>query len=201
MRLTINPGRRRLVAVVLAAGGSSRLGRPKQLLRRRSIPLVLRSVRLASEIAGDPVIVVLGHEQQRMRSLLRRHGCAPVLVGNPGWAEGLASSLRASLRAVPPTASAVLYLTVDQVRVDASSLSKLVDGWLRRPAKPAAAHYLGRVGVPAILPRRWFRRIAALSGDVGARQLLRDAHGITRIDMPTAEFDVDTADDAARLGY
>lgn len=201
MRLTINLARRRLVVVVLAAGGSSRLGRPKQLLRRRSIPLILRSVRLAKASVGGRVIVVLGHEQQRLRSLLRRHANALVVVNNPGWREGLASSLRASLSATPPTASAVLYLLADQVQVDAANLRHLVNAWTKRPSRPAAARYLGRGGVPAIIPRRWFGRIASLTGDVGARRLLRDFDEVTYVDMPSAQFDIDTATDAAKLGY
>jgi molybdenum cofactor cytidylyltransferase len=192
-------GQRKLAAVVLAAGGSSRLGRTKQLLRHRGEPLIARMTRLAQGAAGGRVIVVLGAERQRLASCLHRRGLALDLVHNSRWRDGLASSLQIGLRRVPADAAGVLVLLVDQARLEATDIARLVARWSVRPGRPAAAFYRGHPGAPAIIPRSLFRRIGALQGDVGARHLLRGLGDLTLVDMPAASFDVDTPADAEAL--
>jgi len=199
MRQTLTPADTRLAAVILAAGGSRRLGQPKQLLRYRGTQLIVSTARLARQSVGGKVIVVLGDQQQRLRCLLHRHDQNLVIVNNSRWREGLATSLKAGLQQVPPAASAVLILLVDQARITTSDVGRLVTCWQKRPGKPAAAYYLGRAGVPAVIPRRWFNDIRALDGNIGARQLLRSLGAISLVDVPTAEFDVDTPADATAL--
>jgi len=187
--------------VLLAAGGSTRLGQPKQLVRRRLKPLLLHALDAARDvpIADEDIVVVLGAAALRLRALLRRHSPAVRVAPNPRWATGLASSLRAGLAAAPRGAGAALVQLVDQPNVDAAALRRLLAAWRRRPSAPAAAHYSGRAGVPAILPRRDWRQARALDGDAGARALLRNADAITLVAMPEAVFDVDTPADLARL--
>ncbi len=110
----------------------------------------------------------------------------------------MATSLRAGLAAVPRSAQAALVLLVDQPRVDAAALQRLVAAWRRRPALPAAARYAGNPGVPAVLPRRHWRAVRALRGDEGARALLRDSP-VTLVEMPEAALDVDTPADLLAL--
>ena len=191
----------KLAAVVLAAGASTRLGRPKQLLRRRSVPLIVEAVRLARAAVGPEVVVVIGSESQRMRSVLRRHTPGVTIVNNSRWPEGIASSVRAGARSLAADTAGVLYLLVDQVEIGATELAALVETWTSQPGIPAAARYSGRAGVPAIIPRRRFRDIGDLTGDIGARQLLRGLGKINCVDMPAGEADLDTPEDAARLGY
>jgi len=90
-------------------------------------------------------------------------------------------------------------LLVDQPRVDAAALHRLLVAWRRRPGVPAAARYAGRAGVPAMLPRRHWRAARALRGDEGARSLLRGVQ-VTLVDMPEAALDVDTPEDLLMLG-
>lgn len=197
-----------LVAVLLAAGGSSRLGRPKQLVRFRGRALVLRAADAAAAAIGDgaggggggDVIVVVGAEALRLRALLARsYGSRVDVVHHAAWREGLSSSLRRGLAAVPREARGVMFLLADQPLVGASSLERLIAAWRRRPSHAAAAVYSGRIGVPAILPRRAFRALKELSGDEGARRVLAAASGVTRVDMPEAAIDVDTLDDLKTL--
>jgi molybdenum cofactor cytidylyltransferase len=193
----------RLSAIVLAAGGSSRLGRPKQLLRYRGEPLAARAARLALETVGGrvggPVVAVLGAGRQQLRSVLRRHLPSVHCIANAGWRKGLAGSLKTGLGRVPRDAAGVLVLLVDQPGIEAADLGRLASRWRRRPERPAAAFYSGRPGVPAIIPRRYFGRLRRLDGDVGARHVLRDLGRLTLVAMPEGAFDIDTEGDAAAL--
>ena len=205
------PGARRrapLSCVLLAAGASRRLGRPKQLVRRGNQPLLLNALASARGALGPDAatVVVLGAGALRLRNVLRRaaqragNGAASAcVVYNPLWRTGLAGSLRTGLAALPSSAPAALVMVVDQPDVDAAALSRLISAWRKRPRVPAAAHYAGRAGVPAILPRRLWRVARSLEGDVGARALLRNAPELTLVEMPEAELDIDTVEDLARV--
>jgi molybdenum cofactor cytidylyltransferase len=186
--------------VLLAAGGSQRLGRPKQFVRHGVHTLLQRAIAAArGALPEAPLIVVVGANGARVRSVLAR-ACRRVrIVTNTRWHAGMAASLQAGVAAVPQTARAVLVLVVDQPGVGAAALSRLLRAWRRRPNVPAAARYDGRVGVPAVLPRRDWHLLRALQGDQGARALLRGSDRVTLVDLPEAAFDVDTLADVAKL--
>jgi molybdenum cofactor cytidylyltransferase len=189
-----------VACVLLAAGGSQRLGQPKQLVRHRVRPLLLHAVEAAHlALPGSPLIVVLGAHALRLRLLLRRADCGAIAVRNPRWAEGLAGSLQTGLAAAPRGTRAILVLLSDQPQVGARALLRLVRAWRGRPGLPAAAAYLDRAGVPAILPRRSWPALRALRGDSGARALLRDTAALTLVGMPEAALDIDTPADVAKL--
>jgi molybdenum cofactor cytidylyltransferase len=185
---------------VLAAGGSSRLGRPKQLLRLRGEPLLLRACRLARAVAGHNVIVVLGAESRRLRCLMRSRQPSLQIAHNAHWRDGMAGSIRAGLRQVPPVTDGLLILLVDQVKIEVADLERLVLRWRCCPGRPAAAAYPGRPGgVPAVIPRREFRALRSLTGDSGARQLFGTLARMNLVTMPAAALDIDTPQDAAHL--
>jgi molybdenum cofactor cytidylyltransferase len=189
-----------LACILLAAGGSRRLGAAKQLIRYRTRPLLAHAVAAArGALPRARLIVVVGSEALRVRLVLRRASCCARAVANSRWREGMATSLRSGLDAVPRAAKAALVLLVDQPRVDAAAIARLVGAWRRRPGVPAAARYGERVGVPAVLPRRHWSALKQLKGDQGARALLRDAHNITLVDMPEAALDIDTPADLLAL--
>src|SRR5262249_23921201 len=154
----------------------------------------------------DSIVVVLGSNALKLRAVLQRAARSPRRAGpsvhiayNALWSDGLAGSLRVGLDELPRSASAALVSLVDQPDVDAGALRRLLAAWRRRPGIPAAAHYSGREGVPAILPRRVWSTIRWLDRDAGARALLRGAAEITLVPMAEAELDVDTERDVARL--
>jgi CTP:molybdopterin cytidylyltransferase MocA len=186
---------------LLAAGGSRRLGKPKQFLRYRGRSLLLRAIAAArGALPRAPLIVVVGAESLRVRLAIRRARYEARVVDNRRWQEGMATSLRAGIdAAAAPATKAALVLLVDQPLVGAGAVARLVTAWRRRPGVPATALYEGRIGVPAILPRRSWRALAALRADEGARALLRGRAPLTRVDMPEAAFDVDTPADVRRL--
>ena len=190
---------RDIACIVLAAGGSRRLGTSKQLVRYRGRPLLLHAVAAARvALPRAQLIVVVGAEAFRLRLVLRRARCGARVVANRRWREGMATSLHAGLAAVPRTARAAVVLLADQPRVGAAAIERLVGAWRLRPGLPAAARYEERVGVPAVLPRRYWPALNALRGDQGARALLRAA-APTLVDMPEAALDVDTPADLLAL--
>jgi molybdenum cofactor cytidylyltransferase len=176
---------------VLAAGGSRRLGRPKQFVAIGGISLVELACLRALRTRPAGVVVVVGAHGARTRASLARLPVA--VVRNAAWRDGMAGSLRAGLGRIPSSAPSILVTTVDQWRVGAADLRRVVAA-----RAPAAAAYDGTCGVPALLPRRWRGPLLALRGDRGARTLL-DGAGVRRVAMPSAAYDLDTPDDLAAL--
>lgn len=186
--------------MLLAAGGSRRLGYPKQLIRYRARPMILTAVDAAESVTPGRVLVVLGAHSLRLRALLARNYANLPIVNNTSWQDGIASSLLAGIDTVPPAATGVLVLLSDQPGVGAGSLQRLVAAWQRQPSRAVAAGYESGFGVPAILPRRVWRQLRELTGDVGAKAVLGNAGSNTMVlNMPEAAFDVDTHEDRRRL--
>ena len=190
----------RIGALVLAAGGSSRLGRPKQLVAYRGEPLVQRAAAAAVAAGAAPVVVVLGAHAAAVASAL---GGLPgvTTVTNEEWAQGMASSLVAGIRALTAMAvwDAVLITLSDQPLVDARALGTLVAAF-DDSRRIVAAEYGGAVGVPALIGREHLDDLLRLSGDAGAGRWLRARlAAVTRVPMPGAALDVDTLEDVVAL--
>ncbi|NIW24472.1 MAG: NTP transferase domain-containing protein [Gammaproteobacteria bacterium] len=191
-----------LWTVILSAGGSSRLGRPKQLLRRRGKTLLRSTAAIAQAVTPGRIVVVVGAYPFRMRAALRNCGTGIHTATNARWREGMAGSLRQGLGALPSNATAALILLTDQPLVTASDLERLIAAWARQPQRAAASRYAGHLGIPAILPRRFWRDAKRASGDVGAREILRRPGArITTVLMPTASVDIDTEQDLDALRH
>ncbi len=184
--------------VVLAAGGSVRLGQPKQLVQLGGRPALHIVLTTASLIVGHAVTVVVGAHARELTHLLS-HTTASVVV-NRHWEEGLASSLRCGVNSLPGTCDAVLILLGDQVMVTSDDLKRLVSAWYTSRESVAAATYERHVGVPAIFPRSCFADLAALRGDQGARGIIeRNRDRLVRVPMPNAAIDLDTPEQLAAL--
>lgn len=184
--------------LVLAAGASRRLGQPKQLVKLAGRPALHGVVANAVALAGSAVTVVIGAHASELTRLLA-HSSASVVV-NRQWEEGMASSIRRGLAALPSTCDAVLILLGDQVAVTADDLKRLAGAWKEQDGVIATATYDRHVGVPAIFPRMCFSELAELRGDQGARKLLeRHSYWLVRVPMPNAAIDLDTPEDLAAL--
>jgi len=182
-----------LAAVLLAAGGSTRLGRPKQLLELNGETLVRRSARLAQEAGFDPVLVVLGARADDITPALE--GLALTVIRNEGWEEGMASSIRAGISALPEAVSGAVFLLCDQPAMDLGLLQRLRNAFEEDPSRPKACAYGGSAGIPAIFPRSDFGALTALHGDKGAKTLLGEAD---LVPFPGGESDLDTPEDLER---
>jgi molybdenum cofactor cytidylyltransferase len=187
-----------LHVLVLAAGESRRLGQPKQLVRLGGRPALHQVVSSAVALAGHAVTVVTGAHAAELSRLLT-HSPASVIV-NRHWQEGMASSIRCGLSALPAACEAVLILLGDQVAVTAEDLKRLAGAWKDQDSVIAAAAYDQHLGVPAIFPRICFPELAELRGDHGARKVIeRNSYRVVRVPMPNAAVDLDTPEDLAAL--
>jgi molybdenum cofactor cytidylyltransferase len=186
-----------LYAVVLAAGASTRFGSPKQLVRFEGQLLLHRALAAAAEAAAA-VTIVLGAHAAEIAAILPPSR-ASVLV-NRDWQEGIASSLRAAVRALPGACDAVLIMLADQPLVVASSLMQLSNTWRSRPRQIIASRYSDVIGVPAIFPRWCFNDLCGLRGDQGARVLISHyADHVQAIPLPEAAVDIDQPEDLLNL--
>lgn len=188
-------------AVILAAGSSSRMGRPKQTLRFRDKSLLRRAALAALDAGRSPVVVVTGAHSELSRRELERLDVLEVL--NPLWATGMASSIRAGveglLAAAPDTAAAVLMLC-DQPHVTADVINALVATHRATRKRIVASEYGGSFGAPALFSRTLFDELAQLEGAAGAKEVIRrHAPEASFLPFPSGEVDLDTPEDFSRL--
>jgi molybdenum cofactor cytidylyltransferase len=191
----------RVAALLLAAGASRRLGRPKQLAELEGVPLVRRAAQAALGAGASPVAVVLGAEADAVGAVLADLDVVPVL--NPAFEEGLASSIRsglAGLAAGAPACDGVLLLLADQPRADAPALRRLLAGFEEAEGRRiVASAYAGVLGTPAVFPRARFAELAALRGERGARSVIEARRAeVVAVPLPGGELDVDTPEDLER---
>jgi len=187
----------RHAAVLLAAGGSRRLGVPKQLLLIDGVPLVRRAALAALATAPAQAVVVVGAGGDAVYAAVADLAIARVECDR--WEEGISASIRAGLQALVGDIDAALFLVCDQPALDASHLRKLVECWRATSQRAAASAYGGVLGVPAILPCGWFDELRALTGDRGARDLLRSRpEEAVAVPAPALAHDVDLPGDLDR---
>ena len=186
---------RRLAAVVLAAGRSTRMGGPNKLLAEiRGRPLVRIVVEEALASHAKPVIVVVGHQRGEVEKVLAD---LPVqLIYNPDFAQGLGTSLKAGIAAVPAEADGAIVCLADMPQVDASLLNRLIAAFdPDRGALIVMPTVEGRRGNPVLWSRRFFPDLMAIEGDVGARHFIA-RYGEAVVEVPlegrAALVDVDT---------
>ena len=175
-------------AIILAAGASTRLGEPKQLVTLGGETLLERAVRVASEAGLSPVIAVV-HDAALIDQLQVR---GDQVLLNRQYYKGMSTSIRAGVRwAKGMGASGVVLMTCDQPAVTPHHLQALS----AEPDAVAGSGYAGKTGVPAYFPATYFEQLMSLQGDAGARELLRSAKAIS---YEMLALDVDTPDDLAR---
>jgi molybdenum cofactor cytidylyltransferase len=189
---------RRVAAIVLAAGRSTRMGGPNKLLAEiggRPLVRIVAEQALASRAA--PVIVVTGHERAKVEAALA--GLKVRLVHNPDYAAGLSTSLKAGLAALPPHVDGAIVCLGDMPQVTAALIDRLAEAFdPERGALVVVPTIEGKRGNPVVWSRRFFPDLMALEGDVGARHLIatyadvvaevpvEDAAALTDVDTPDA---------------
>ena len=182
--------------ILLAAGASTRMGRPKQLLPIGARPLLRLVVEAALAAPVSPIVVVLGANAAEIAPCL--DGLPVQVVANANWAEGMGTSLRCgmeSLKACAPTVDAVIVALADQPDFSSAHIAKLIET-RRSTGRPIIASECDGVrGPPVLFAAKFFPVLLALQGDAGARTLLRErADEVTAVPVATAR-DLDTPAD------
>lgn len=185
-------------AIVLAAGAGTRFGGTKQIAEIRGKPLAQHAIDAATEAGVDEVIVVLGHDAERVRTAVRLPGIGRWVV-NPAHSSGMASSLAIGLDHADPSSEAAIVLLGDQPGITAQHVRALVDafGARRRPIVRLAF----RTGPgPALIARELWPDLSSLEGDVGARALIAmRPELVEEVDVGgDAPVDVDVPEDLGR---
>ena len=184
--------------VVLSAGASRRLGQPKQLLRHQGQSLVRRAVLCALSTAPADAVVVVGAQADGVFAeiddlAVRRIDCVD-------WNFGMGASLRSGLSALTVNCAGALIVLCDQLHLDSSHLNAICSAWRATPDRAVASFYSGKLGVPALLPRKWFAEAEQIAADRGARDLLmRHDASFTPITNEALSIDIDTAGDLSFL--
>lgn len=196
-RATVSPF---VSAMVLAAGGSTRMGRPKLAMPVRGEPMIRRAARAAQESRCREVIVVLGTHADVYRPLLNGLDMRIVVNTDPG--EGMGSSIRVGTAAVSPHAAGVVILLADQPFVTSEFINRLLEAAATQRRPIVASAYEKTLGPPVYFSRGVFPELLALSGDRGARSVI-EAHAAESIAVPIPDanaVDIDTIGDLESAG-
>lgn len=192
--------RAKVALAVLAAGASTRLGQPKQLLNVDGQPLLARTLESGRRASLEPKLLVLGHHIDQIRSAVITRGFQA--IENPHAHTGQASSIRAAIEALPDDVDGVVIALGDQPLIPPGLLDRLADAFVPGVDVAVRPRYADGPGNPILLARELFTELSELAGDVGARNVLaRHAERIRTIDeraFPTPS-DVDTWDDYTEL--
>jgi molybdenum cofactor cytidylyltransferase len=184
-----------VAAIVLAAGKSSRLGKPKQLLDWHGTPLVREVVAQVAASDCHPVFVVTGNVGEKVWRVLSN---LPVIrVHNDAFASGQASSLRAGVQALDSRTKAVVLLLGDQPFIEPSTINALIHCWERSRAAIVQSRYSGTPSHPVLFDRGVFAELTSVTGDEGARSILRSSSDrIEYLDLGgQPPIDIDTDED------
>ncbi|HEX2053991.1 MAG TPA: nucleotidyltransferase family protein [Actinomycetota bacterium] len=189
-----------VTGIVLAAGTSSRLGEPKQLLDFNGRPLLQHAVDAMEASGLFDIVVVLGHRSDEVQAALEL-GAGTRVVVNPDYAEGQATSLKAGLRAADESSRAVVVTLGDQPAVTGLMVRTVVEMYFATGAKIVQASFGGKPNHPTLFDRELWPELEAIEGDQGAREILKKhPESLVRVqfdgDVPS---DLDTWEDYERL--
>jgi len=184
--------------VILAAGNSSRLGKPKQLLTYKEKSLIEIVTNAALETNSGPVTIVLGAYHEA----ILKHLKADFII-NDSWSEGMSSSIAAGLSAVLekfPDLDQVIFAVSDQAHISVAIFNQLIDRKLETAKGIIASHYAETNGTPVLFDKKYFPQLLALKGETGAKPILKgNSNDIETINFENGYIDIDTDTDYQNL--
>ena len=188
-------------AVILAAGSSSRMGRPKQTLQFQGTSLLRRATLAALDAGCRPIVVVTGANAESSRQELDQLEVYEAF--NPDWQTGMGSSVHAGverLLSIDAEVAAVILLLCDQPHVSSAVVSSLLAAHHSTGKQVIASTYGESFGAPALFSRTLFTELTQLAGSSGAKEIIkRHASAAHFVPFPEGEIDVDTPDDFSDL--
>jgi molybdenum cofactor cytidylyltransferase len=193
--------KRKESVIILAAGSSSRLGQPKQLVEVEGIPLLLKSTLAALDALYSQVVVVLGANANEHKKTIAH---LPVeIITHTEWKKGMGSSLKAGLQHIlkfKPDTNAVVIMVCDQPLITSTHLAALRDLYHNYLTPIIASRYNETIGVPALFDHSLFSELSDIKDSQGARTVIASHSGsVETIDWPEGQLDIDTPDDLTLL--
>ena len=188
-------------AVILAAGKSSRLGQPKQLLQFHGKTLVRRIVDAAREAGCSPIVVVIGSDKEKVARELEQTNA--VIVENVNWNNGMGTSIRGGVQHlidIAPNVEAIVLLVCDQPLVDSHTIEQLIALGEKTKKAIVASSYAGTLGVPALFDRSCTEELLRLDDGSGAKPIIFSNHDrVAEFPFPEGKIDIDMAADYESL--
>ena len=188
-------------AVILAAGDSSRFGRPKQLVQFRGKSLVRRVVDAAKDANCSAIVVVLGSKREQIERELKETDA--IVAENKGWRRGIGSSIRVGVESAvnqAPDIEAIVLLTCDQPFLKTDTIERLIATREKTGKAIVASSYSETLGVPALFDRSCFQELLALDDETGAKAIiLSNRERVAELLFPEGKIDIDTAADYKKL--
>lgn len=188
--------------VILAAGASSRMGSPKQLLKWGDDSLLNHAIKTAIDSKGSEVIVVLGANHELIQKEIKNH--AVTILKNTDWKHGLGKSIACAVKYIldaKPITEAVLITLADQPLIDSDYLNDIIQNFTPKENQIIATAYdLGKNGVPVLFDKTYFEALSKLSNDYGAKQLLEAYESLVKtLKPPLKNVDLDSKEDYEKL--
>ena len=190
----------RVGGLLLAAGGSTRFGSPKQLAEYKGKTLIRRAAEALSGVGLSATVVVLGSCVEECSAEIRDLDLSIVI--NDHWQTGMSSSIKAGLAKLlklDPEIDGVLITLMDQPLVTAEHLAGFIERFRADRPNVIAAEYGGITGVPALFSRRLFDELLKLEGDQGARSIVRKRMDLSKVRLEKAAADLDTLEELRNL--
>lgn len=188
-------------SVILAAGSSSRLGRPKQLLQYQNKTLLQHIIDMVTPFNFTSSVVVLGAHADQIRDATNFKNVTA--IDNKDWSEGIASSIRLGMKEsikLNPLLDSILFLLSDQPYVSTELIQELLNKHKNGNRGITACSYKQSVGVPAIFGKQFFPQLMELTGDVGAKKIImQNSEDVNKVAFRKGYFDIDTTEDYEQL--
>jgi len=188
-------------AILLAAGASARLGKPKQLLSYKGKSFLQNMVSAAISSLLNPIVVVLGAHATLITGEITENNVH--VVQNQDWEEGIASSIRCGIQAlgkINPASDAAILMVCDQPYITSSLLNDLIAAQQKTGKPIAAAHYSGIAATPVLFHKIFFPELLLLKGDKGAGKILQQqTDQVATVSFPLGAIDIDTTGDYEML--
>jgi molybdenum cofactor cytidylyltransferase len=188
-------------AVILAAGESSRFGRPKQLVQFRGKSLVRRVVDAAKDANCSAIVVVLGSRRDQIERELKETDA--IVAENEDWRRGIGSSIRVGLESAvnqAPDIEAIVLLTCDQPFLKTDTIERLIAMYEKTKKAIVASSYSETLGVPALFDRSCFQELLALDDETGAKAIiLSNRERVAELLFLEGKIDIDTVADYEKL--
>jgi molybdenum cofactor cytidylyltransferase len=187
--------------VILAAGRSSRLGHPKQLLPYKEHNLLQHTIGIASSSGARPIIVVLGANKELIAEKIKKQQIT--IIENGNWESGIASSIKAGLhklQEISPEADGLILMVCDQPFVNAELVENLISRQQETNKAIAACSYQDTLGTPALFHKSLFDELLSLEGDIGAKKLIaKHKDLLCSVYFADGGIDIDTPEDYKNL--